>query len=189
MGLRKNIVSVTTDRDGNVTSETADYIGVEAFAKEIYDLYKECLDKYDDKDEFEQYINDLYGSEDYLNEQAHEFAIRTNEEMKRYLHMDNHRMDGNFANVKNDYTQYRAGTYWISDFEGSDEEYYGFFPDMVKRLDAAEDSERADDDREYLSSWFFFAFGTFDIKYNFSNDLQELHYSLEEGEVDEYVEG
>ena len=54
MKLRKNIVSVTTDRDGNVTGETADYIGVEAFAKEIYNLYKECLDKYDDNEEFEQ---------------------------------------------------------------------------------------------------------------------------------------
>lgn len=180
MELRKNIVSVTTDRDGNVTSETADYIGVEAFTKEIYNLYKECLDNYEDKEEFEQYINDLYGDQELLKNRAYEFAITANEDMKRYLHMDNHRMDGNFANVKDDYTSYRAGTYWISDFKGSDEEYHNFFPDMVKRLDAAEDSERANDDREYLSSWFFFAFGTWGIQYNFSNDLAELHYDMEE---------
>ena len=84
MKLRKNIVSVTTDRDGNVAGETADYIGVEAFAKVIYNLYKECLDKYDDNEEFEQYINELYGEQEFLENRAYEFAIETNEEMKKY---------------------------------------------------------------------------------------------------------
>lgn len=187
MKLRKNIVSVTTDRDGNVTSETADYIGVEAFAKEIYNLYKECLDDYDDKEEFEQYINDLYGSEDYLKQCADEFASQANEDMKKYLHMDNHRMDGNFANIAKDYPNYRTGTYLASESKIGPKEYYLLFPRMVERLDAAEDSERADDDREYLSSWFFFAFGTFGIKYNFSNDLAELHYDMEECYEDDCV--
>ena len=71
-------------------------------------------------------------------------------------------MDGNFADIEND--------------------YFDLFPEMVKRLDAAEDSERANDDREYLSSWYFYAFGTFGIKYNFSNELQDLSYDLEREE-------
>lgn len=176
MKLRKNIVSVTTDRDGNVTSETADYIGVEAFAKEIYKLYRECLDDFEDKEELGQYIEEnLCEPGDYLKQCAYEFAFQANEDMKKYLHMANHEMVGNFANVKDDYTGYRADgkCSWECD------EYYSFFPDMVKRLDAAEDSERANDDREYLSSWFFFAFGTFGIKYNFSNDLDALHEDME----------
>lgn len=180
MELRKNIVSVTTDRDGKVTSETADYIGVEAFAKEIYNLYKECLDYYEDKEEFEQYINDLYGDQEFLKNRAYEFATKTNEDMKRYLHMDNHRMDGNFANIAEDYPYYRTGTYWAHESKIGSDEYHLLFPRMVERLDAAEDSDRANDDREYLSSWFFFAFGTFGITYNFDNDLAELHYDMEE---------
>lgn len=50
---------------------------------------------------------------------------------------------------------------------------------MVARLDAAEDSEQANEDRAYLEEWYFKAFGTFWITYNFSNDLAEIVYSLE----------
>lgn len=189
MKLRKNIVSVTTDRDGNVTGETADYIGVEAFAPKIYNLYKECLDKYDDNEEFEQYINNLYGEQEFLENRAYEFAIETNEEMKKYLHQESHRIESNFSDIDYDYPKYRAGTMWASEYDGDPKEFFDLVPDMINRLDAAEDSERANDDREFLSSWFFEAFGTFAIEYNFSNDLQELHYDLEEEEVDEYVEG
>lgn len=180
MKLRKNIVSVTYDKNGNVASETADYIGVEAFAKEIFSLYRECLDNYEDKEEFEQYINDLFGDQEYIKHLAEEFAFQANEDMKRYLHMDNHRMDGNFANIEHDYPYYRTGTLYAFESKIGSDEYYLLFPRMVERLDAAEDSERANDDREYLSSWFFSAFGTFGIQYNFSNDLAELHYDMEE---------
>lgn len=180
MKLQKNIVSVTTDRDGNVTSETADYIGVEAFAKEIYNLYKECLDNYDDKEEFEQYINDLYGDQELLKNRAYEFAVEANEDMKRYLHQKDHRIEGNFNNIDYDYPKYRTGAMWASDYDGGLKEFFDLVPDMIKRLDEADDSERADDDREFLSSWFFDTFGTFGIKYNFSNDLAELHYDMEE---------
>ena len=51
-------------------------------------------------------------------------------------------------------------------------------------LDAAEDSEQADKDREYLEEWYFKAFGTYNIQYNFSNELEEIHSMMEE----DYVE-
>lgn len=178
MKLRKNIVSVTTDRDGNVTGETADYIGVEAFAKEIYNLYKECLDKYDDNEEFEQYINDLYGEQDFLKNRAYEFAIETNEEMKKYLHRDSQHMDGNFADLYEDYPKHITGVWWASDYDGDD--YYDLYPQMVARLDAAEDSEQANKDRAYLEEWYFKAFGAYNIQYNFSNELEEIHSMMEE---------
>lgn len=184
MKLRKNIVSITTDHNGNVTSETADYIGVESFAREIYKLYHECMDDYKDEEGFEQYVYDLFG-ENYLHELAWEFACEANEDMKTYLHRENHRMDGNFANVEEDYAEYRTGTYWVSEYDGTADEYFAFFPNMVARLDNAEDNERANDDREFLSSWFFRAFGTYNIKYNFSNDLGEILYMMEE-EKEEY---
>lgn len=51
---------------------------------------------------------------------------------------------------------------------------------MVARLDAAEDSEQANKDREYLEEWYFKAFGTYNIKYNFGNYLEEVHSMMEE---------
>lgn len=158
--MEKNIVSESIDAKGNVIDSTADYIGVENFTKSIEELYRECLDNFDDKELFEQYINDLYGDENHIHACAAEFALHSNEDMKKYLHMSNHHMVGNFANVELDYD---------GDFQG-----------MVKRLDSAEDSEQAGKDREFLAGWFFGAVGTFGIKYNFSNDLQELHDSYDE---------
>ena len=176
--MEKNIVTITKNSKGEEIDRTADYIGVEAFAQAIEKIYRGCLDNFEDSQEFEQYINDLYGDQNYIKTAAWEFAVDANEDMKKYLHMSSHRMDGNFANIEQDYPKYRTGTYWSSEYDGDD--YFGLFPEMVKRLDSAEDSERADDDREYLSSWFFFAFGTFGIEYNFSNGLEQIHYDLEE---------
>lgn len=87
-------------------------------------------------------------------------------------------MIGNFANIEEDYPAHITGTYWSSEYDGDD--YFRLFPQMVARLDAAEDSEQANEDREYLEEWYFYAFGTFGIKYNFSNDLNEIAYMLEE---------
>lgn len=175
--MEKNIVEVVSNNKGEVTEKVADYIGVETFAKEIESLYRECLDEFDNKEEFEQYIDDLYGRNGMVHRFAVEFSYEANKDMKKYLHMDSHRMDGNFANIEDDYPKYRTGTCWPSEYDGDD--YYDLFPEMVKRLDAAEDSERANDDREYLSSWFFSAFGTYNIKYNFSSDLDELYDEFE----------
>jgi len=160
--MEKSIVEVVSNNKGEVIEKVADYIGIEEFAKSIEELYRECLDNFDNKEELEQYINDLYDDENHIHNLAWEFAHEVNRDMKKYLHMDSHRMDGNFADIEND--------------------YFDLFPEMVKRLDAAEDSERANDDREYLSSWYFYAFGTFGIKYNFSNELQDLSYDLEREE-------
>lgn len=92
--------------------------------------------------------------------------------------MDNHNMDGNFADIENDYPAHITGTYWSSEYAGDD--YYDLYPQMVARLDAAEDSEQANEDREYLEEWYFEAFGTYNIKYNFSNELEEVHSMMEE---------
>lgn len=64
------------------------------------------------------------------------------------------------------------------DYDGDD--YYRLFPQMVTRLDSAEDSEQANEDRAYLEDWFLDAFGTNNIKYNFANELDEVHASMEE---------
>ncbi len=179
--MKKNIVTITENCAGEVIDKTADYIGVESFAKTIETLYRECLENYEDGGEFELYINDLFET-DYIRTTAFEFAVKTNEEMKKYLHMDSHRMCGNFADIERDYPRYRTGVWWSSEYAGND--YFDLFPEMVKRLDAAEDSELADDDREYLSQWYFSAFGTYNIQYNFANDLEELHRCLEEDYAD-----
>ena len=109
---------------------------------------------------------------------AWDFTLEANREMKKYLHLNDQHMNGNFANLYEDYPKHRTGVWWASDYDGDD--YYDFYPQMVARLDAAEDSEQANEDRAYLEEWYFKAFGTYNIKYNFSNELEEVHSMMEE---------
>ena len=180
--MEKNIVEVVMNNKGEVIEKVADYIGVASFAKTIEELYRECLENFDDAEDMEEYISDFYGKN--IQSMAWDFTLEANREMKKYLHLPDQHMDGNFANLYEDYPKHRTGTFWVSEYDGPVAEYFNLYPKMVARLDAAEDSEQADKDREYLEEWYFKAFGTYNIQYNFSNELEEIHSMMEE----DYVE-
>lgn len=179
--MEKNIWEYVMNNKGEVIEKVADYIGVESFAKVIENLYNECLDNFDDADDLREYIADVF--EKNIQSMAIEFTHEVNKEMKKYLHKDSQHMDGNFANLRNDYPRHVTGVFWASDYDGEDY-YYDLYPQMVARLDAAEDSEQANKDRAYLEEWYFKAFGTYNIKYNFSNELEEIHSMM----VEDYEE-
>lgn len=179
--MEKNIVEVVMNNKGEVVEKVADYIGVESFAKTIENLYRECLNNYDNAEDMEEYIADVFGKN--IQSMAWDFTHEANREMKNYLHRKSQHMDGNFADLSMDYPKHITGTFWVSEYDGTVAEYFSLYPDMVARLDAAEDSEQANKDREYLAEWFFYAFGTYNIKYNFSNELEEIAYMLEEERV------
>ena len=174
--MEKNILEYVMNNKGEAIEKVADYIGVESFAKVIENLYRECLEEFDDAEDLEEYIADIF--EKNIQSLAWEFTLKVNREMKKYLHLNDQRMNGNFANLYNDYPRHVTGVFWATDYDGDD--YYDLYPQMVARLDAAEDSEQTDKDREYLEEWYFEAFGTYNIKYNFSNELEEIHSTMEE---------
>ena len=163
-----------------VVEKVADYIGVESFFNVIENLYNECLENFDDADELRVYIADVYGKN--IQSMAREFTLKVNREMKKYLHLPDQHMNGNFANLYNDYPRHVTGVFWATDYDGDD--YYDLYPQMVARLDAAEDSEQANKDRAYLEEWYFKSFGTYNIQYNFSNELEEIHSMM----VEDYEE-
>lgn len=176
--MEKNIVEVVTNNKGEVIEKVADYIGVASFAKTIDELYRECLENFDDAEDMEEYIADVF--EKNIQSLAWEFTLEANREMKKYLHLPDQHMNGNFADLPMDYPKHRTGTFWVSEYDGPVAEYFSLYPQMVARLDAAEDSEQANEDRAYLEEWYFEAFGTYNIKYNFSNELVEIHSMMEE---------
>lgn len=180
--MEKNIVEVVMNNKGEVIEKVADYIGVKSFAAVIESLYRECLENFDDAEDMEEYISDVFGKD--IQSMAWDFTLEANREMKKYLHLPDQHMDGNFANLYEDYPKHRTGTFWVSEYDGPVAEYFNLYPQMVARLDSAEDSEQADKDREYLEEWYFKAFGTYNIQYNFSNELEEIHSMMEE----DYVE-
>ena len=176
--MEKNIWEYVMNSKGEVIEKVADYIGVESFAKVIENLYRECLEKFDYAEDLEEYIADVFGNN--IQSMAWDFTLEANREMKKYLHLPDQHMDGNFADLSMDYPKHRTGTFWVSEYDGPVADYFNLYPQMVARLDAAEDSELANEDRAYLEEWYFKAFGTYNIKYNFSNELEEVHSMMEE---------
>lgn len=154
--MEKNIVEVVMNNKGEVVEKVADYIGVFSFAKTIEALYRECLEDCDNPEDIEEYIADLYGKN--IQSLARDFALESNRDMKKYLHMNNHSMPGNFADIEDDYPAHITGTRWSSEYAGDD--YFRLFPQMVARLDSAEDSERAKEDdydwEEVDSCWGYY---------------------------------
>lgn len=178
--MEKNIWEYVMNSKGEVVEKVADYIGTKSFAKTIEGLYRECLENFDDAEDLEEFISDLDGRN--IQSMAWDFTLEVNKEMKKYLHLDDQHMNGNFANLYYDYPKHVTGVWWASDYDGDD--YYDLYPQMVARLDAAEESEQANEDRAYLEEWYFKAFGTYNIKYNFSNELEEIHSMM----VEDYEE-
>ena len=141
--MEKNIVEVVMNNKGEVIEKIADYVGVKSFAKTIENLYRECLNNYDNAEDIEEFLADCCGKN--IQSLAWEFTLVANREMKNYLHRKSQHMDGNFADLSMDYPRHITGVYWASDYDGDD--YYDLYPQMVARLDSAEDSEQADEDR------------------------------------------
>ena len=158
------------------TEVIQDYIHVEQFENIIFELYKEERESYRDADNSE--FLDLEYDDETLHEFAWEAAHETNESMKKYLHQSDHRMPGNFCNILDDYAYYRTGMYHYDRASIADDKK--MLAEMIERLDAGEDSPRANGDRDYLSSWVFQAFGTFGFKYNFGNAIADSLYYYEQ---------
>ena len=107
--MEKNIWEYVMNSKGEVIEKVADYIGVESFAKVIESLYRECLENFDDADDLEEYIADLYGKN--IQSLAWEFTHKVNREMKKYLHLNDQRMNGNFADLSMDYPKHVTGVW------------------------------------------------------------------------------
>ena len=58
--MEKNIWEYVMNSKGEVVEKVADYIGVESFAKVIESLYRECLENFDDAENLEEYIADVF---------------------------------------------------------------------------------------------------------------------------------
>lgn len=108
--MEKNIVEVVMNNKGEAIEKVADYIGVESFAKVIEGHYRECLEEFDDAEDLEEYIADML--RENIQSLAWEFTHKVNREMNKYLHLNDQRMDGNFANCTTiipDTLQVRSG--------------------------------------------------------------------------------
>ena len=128
------------------------------------------------KDVIKDYELDYGTFENETEEYADCVARGTLKSMKKYVHMRDTRISGNFCNIRED---------WEStfDFVKSEVKPWGNFDDVVKSID---DETISDEDlkkfQTWALDWFFTAFGTFRLQYNFGNFISEVEYEREQEE-------
>ena len=145
----------------------------------IKELIKEVLDDFDEEEKERLYSMYGFDSLDELIESlSFDKTLKDNDEMNKYIHMSNHKIIGNFGNLKEDFlyeltqVQNPDDTRLRMDFTSKD--IYDAFERMKSELDAGSTSEWAAQARQALENWYWWAFGTYNYKYNMSNDFQEL---------------
>ena len=95
---------------------------------------------------------------------------RIMDDMKEYIHKKDTSMIGNFANIRTDWE-------YCKEFVKSNVEPWGRFDDIVASVD---NGTITDEDlaklQEWCLDWFFTAFGTWGLKYNFQTDVADQMY-------------
>jgi hypothetical protein len=139
-----------------------EFINFEDMEQTLLNLYKKCLDE-----------NDAAKYESTIEEYAHINAESICEDMNRYVHRKDTRMDGNFCNIREDWEE----TY---DFIGSEVKPWGKFDDVIKSID---NKTISDEDlkkfQTWCKDWFFRAFGTWGLCYNFQELISEMEWEEE----------
>lgn len=145
-----------------------EYINVGKMQESLCTLLKDTRESFRDK-ENSAFLDDSY-NDDYIEELAWCMADGFNSDMKSYLHLKNHKIDGNFGNIEYDYNLF---------INGEVEFNIPLLNDMIKRLDDNDQSEKTQKDRDFLNDWFFETFGTFGIRYNFGEEIADRLYETE----------
>ena len=145
----------------------------------IKELIKEVLSNFDEEEKEQLYSRFDFDSLDkFIERLSFDKTLKDNDGMNKYIHMSNHRIEGNFGNLHDDFlyeltqVQNPDDTRLRMDFTSKDT--YDAFERMKSELDAGSTSEWAAQARQAIENWYWWAFGTYNYKYNMSNDFQEL---------------
>ena len=132
--------------------EKFSYIDKEAFYDDVVEILEEECEKYRQ--------NGYDGDYDYYIENyAQFFCDSMVDDLKKYIESGNYNMSGNFADIKRNYEHDHQGT---------------SFNDVVQMIQNGENNELTDEFKQWTISWIWYAFGTFGLKYNFSNYIDDV---------------
>ena len=139
-----------------------DFINYEDMYECIKNIYIDALDE-----------DDVSKYEDEIECYAECATQDTVESMREYVPRKDTRMVGNFCNIREDWED-------TPEFIGSEVKPWGKFDDMVKSMD---DDTISDEDckkvQTWCMDWYFRAFGTWGLAYNFQSYISELEYEDE----------
>lgn len=147
------------------------FLNFDRLFNELLQLYKDARDKWLDDNNRDFLMNEV--SDDFLEEMTWKKAVELDRDMGKYLNMKDHKICGNFNNVDYDYPYH---------INGKVEYDTPLVNAMIARLNAGEQSEQADADRDWLVDWFWETFGSWGLTYNFDSWVADLLYEFENEE-------
>lgn len=124
---------------------------------------------------FVNYITDDEAAtyEEFIEDFAYITAESICHDMKKYCHRADTQIAGNFCDIRQDWEETSA-------YIGSEVEPWGSFDDVVKSID---EETISDEDlkkfQTWCQDWFFRAFGTYGLCYNFYSFICEFKYEEE----------
>lgn len=141
------------------------FINVDDFCECVINALKEegqnFLDHYTNIDS--EWVMDL------CEEEGSSLAYHWANEFRSYCNQEDTKIYGNFNNIKWDYEL---------EFKGKR------YEDILAKLNNEIDDEETKEFKDWAVTWFFETFGTFGMKYNFSDTL----YTYFEEEINEFEE-
>lgn len=148
------------------------FLNFDRLYNELLQLFKDARDEWLDDNNRDFLLDEV--SDNFLEEMAWERATEFDRDMGKYLNMKDHKIWGNFNNIDYDYPHHINGVVEYDTPIGHA---------MIARLNAGEQSDQADADRDWLVDWFWETFGSWGLKYNFDSWIADLLYEFENEEV------
>lgn len=147
-------------------SASRSILDVDVMKDEFSKILQDSLNEMDINEGYKSLIED-----EYLEEYTELLAARTVRDMDKYVHGDTH-MDGNFANIKINW-----------EFEHKDEIKSGKLPEfdgIIEMFDNGEYNDATEEFSKWAVEWYFYAFGTYGIKYNWREFVEDLVFEWDE---------
>ena len=151
-----------TIKENDGTSVTRnEFMNTAAHIEALSDLMKQALA------DMGKELDDHY--EELIEEWSTQLGFDHERSMRKYCHQGSTRLEGNFCNIREDWD--------YPGFVESEVEPWGSFDDIVRSIDdktiSAEDLAKF---HQWVEDWFFTAYGTFGIRYNFQEAISEDDY-------------
>ena len=144
------------------------YMDMNKLQSQVAEIYKDVRDNFIDDDNEDFLTTEI--DDDFIDEFAFDTAERINNEMCEYLNSNYHNLPDRLNNIDYDYTEHITGVY---------SHKRDLVNAMISRLNAGENSEQANKDRDYLLDWFWDTYGSYGLRYNFGDYLNERLYEYE----------
>lgn len=140
------------------TQQKSRYINIEKFRGVVEGILREAVDSWDASvGEYVRFMKDC--AEDYLEEYVDGVMEDTIISFDNYVHRADTSIFGNFADICRDYEREHKGK---------------SFRKLIEQIDADIVNADVEEFKEWTMGWYFNAFGTYNLKYNWTQFMEDM---------------